>query len=313
MRTDYAHTQQEGKINSLPNHQQLSSTNDHSWNVINRKKVKSPNPSRNIAVNSIPLSNRFYDLTADDDLDAFNMREYNDDAKIQTNSHSQKQSVEGIQAGTSDNNRTERGSNNVINRNNNKRGETKKVVPGNSSYANMTSEGKKICIFGASITQRINIREFNRCLDDKKAIKTCWSGATVSKATYYMKPTIEEEKPDIILLNIGTNNLTKERQTEEETVGEILRMVDVCRSYGVNEIYVSGLTVRRGYTAKINNINRMLGQKAGENNFTFIDNTNIELCHLQQDGLHLQGKGTEILATNFINALNYKSIFNPFY
>ena len=98
MRTDYAHTQQEGKINSLPNHQQLSSTNDHSWNVINRKKVKSPNPSRNIAVNSIPLSNRFYDLTADDDLDAFNMREYNDDAKIQTNSHSQKQSVEGIQS-----------------------------------------------------------------------------------------------------------------------------------------------------------------------------------------------------------------------
>ena len=90
-------------------------------------------------------------------------------------------------------------------------------------------------------------------------------------------------------------------------------MVDVYRSYGVNEIYVSGLTVRRGYINQINTINRMLKQKAGENNFTFIDNSNIELRLLQQDGLHLQGKGTEILATNFINAINYISIFNPFY
>ena len=211
---------------------------------------------------------------------------------MQTNSQIKNQSIVGIQAGTSVNNRTNsfRNKTNIYsysnkNSNDNRKyskqqvnnGEMlKKVVPGNSSYANMTNRGKKVCIFGASIAQRINLRQLNRCVEDKTIIKACYPGATVSKATYYMKPPIEEEKLDIVLLNIGTNNLTKERQTEEETVGEILLMVNECRNHGVNEIFVSGITVRHAYTNELNNINRMLRQKAG-NSYTFIDNSNIEI------------------------------------
>lgn len=82
---------------------------------------------------------------------------------------------------------------------------------------------------------------------------------------------------------------------------------------GINETFVSGLTVRRGYHHQIKVINEILHKKAGTCNFTFIDNSNIRSQHLRNDGLHLEYEGTCILANNFIDALNNVSIFNSFY
>ena len=114
------------------------------------------------------------------------------------------------------------------------RNETKKTVPGNSTYAKMTKQGKKVCIFGASLLQPINMREFNKYLDNQHAVRGSFPGATAAKLNYYMKPTIEEEQPDTVILNIGTNNITKSRQSEAETVNEILCIVKECREMGVN-------------------------------------------------------------------------------
>ena len=41
---------------------------------------------------------------------------------------------------------------------------------------------------------------------------------------HYMKPTIEGELPDTVLINIGTNNITKSKQSENETVDEIMEI-----------------------------------------------------------------------------------------
>ena len=293
---------------------------NYSWNVVKRKNAFTPYHVRNVNVNSIPLSNKFNSLQIDDDVkslneeyETFNMRVYNDDANIQTNSQVKSNNINGINAGSSVRNTTNKNNRNQPQFLANNDDIRTKVVPGNSSYANISRQGKKVCIFGASIAQRINIGNLNRCLDGMKAVKTCFPGATVSKATYYMKPTIEEESPDTVLLNIGTNNLTKTRQTDEETADEIIKMVDECHKLGVNEVLVSGLTVRHGYMNQVNNINNMLKQNAGNFDYTFIDNSNIQRHHLHKDGLHPHVKGMEILANNFINALNYKSIFNSFY
>ena len=168
-----------------------------------------------------------------------------------------------------------------------------------------------MCIIGASIIQRLKIRDFNYWLDDKHATKVPFPGATVEKAAYYMKPTLEEESPDIVILNIGTNNLTKNRtQTEEDIAGEIIKMVEECRYMGVNEIFVSGLTVRKGWLNQIKNINNILIQKASAHNFKFIDNENIKYEDLSYDGLHLQKEGTIKLANNFIYVLNNMYNYN---
>ena len=297
---------EEKRNHHLSTKEKNATSDNYSWNLVKRKNAFMTYPSRKVKAN-IPLSNKFTGLQLDEDFDTYNMRVYDDDANIQTTSQVRNtSSINGIQAGSSVPNKQPR-----VPVNNGKT--RQEVVPGNSTYADITHQGQKVCIFGASITQRINIGNFNRCLDDTKAIKSCFPGATVSKATYYMKPTLEEESPDTVLLNIGTNNLTKKRQTEKETVDEIMDMVNECRKFGVNKVFVSGLTVRHRYSKQVDNINYMLKQNAGNFDYVFIDNSNIQNHHLCKDGLHLHDKGMELLANNFINALNYKSIFNSFY
>ena len=54
----------------------------------------------------------------------------------------------------------------------------KKTVPGNANYADITKEGKKTCIIGASIVKRIRMWEFNKFLENGNAIKHSFPGAT---------------------------------------------------------------------------------------------------------------------------------------
>ena len=283
---------------------------EYRWNVVDlqggNKKISRDSLTTKTV---IPLSNKYSSLSVDEDedIDELNNRIYNDDANIQTNSHITKQVNTGIVCGT-----TERNDNSFDE--NSRRPKIKQTVPGNSTYANMTNNGKKVCLFGASIVQRINIRDFNNCLENKNAIKSCFPGATVSRGIYHMKPTLEEDNPDIVVLSFGTNNLTKKKhQIEEDIVNEIIQMVEECRNMGVNEIFVAGLIVRRGFYNKINVINKMLERQASISNFTYIDNNNITNQHLRNDGLHLEQEGTVILAKNFIKSLNKISIFDYFY
>ena len=90
-------------------------------------------------------------------------------------------------------------------------------------------------------------------------------------------------------------------------------MVNECKKLGVNDIFVSGLTIRNGYYKQVNAINALLKLRAKTGYFTFIDNSGIRRQHLSYDGLHLEKSGTTILSNNFINALNNIYIFNPVY
>ena len=76
----------------------------------------------------------------------------------------------------------------------------------------------------------------------------------------------------------------------KDIANEIIHMVEECRKYGVNEVFVSGLTTRIGWMKQINDINNILKEKASSCNFIFIDNTNITRDHLNYDGLHLKKK-----------------------
>ena len=264
------------------------------WNIVNS------NNNANLSIDNhnkrskpdIPLFNRFNSLAVGDEvLDTLNERVYNDDANIQTNSHARKQTNIGILAGTSDGYKISR------------RPQT--TVPGNSTYADITRRGKKVCIIGASIVQRINMREFNNNLHEMYATKASYPGANVERARYYMKKPLEEENPDTVIINIGTNNFTKKRnQSEEDIANEIVNMVEECRIMGVNDIFVSGLTIRKGFYEKVCMVNNILMQKARIHNFTFIDNSNICSDHLNHDGLHLKYEGTCILTKKFLDHLN---------
>ena len=153
--------------------------------------------------------------------------------------------------------------------------------------------------------------EFERYLANGVAIKRYFRGATTSQMIHYVKPHLEDELPDRVILHIGTNNLTKKRnQTEAEIVKEISEIVRLCHKGGVNEVFVSSLARRPKFQNKIDNINTLLKTRADEmGEYVFIDNSNILQRHLWDDNLHHLGEGTIILANNFLRHVNKTPFF----
>ena len=81
----------------------------------------------------------------------------------------------------------------------------------------------------------IDMVEFSELVNNGYAIKRSFPGATASQLKYYALPTLFEEMSDTVILHVGTNNITKKNQTEDETVKEIIEIVQICRQWGVNE------------------------------------------------------------------------------
>ena len=174
-----------------------------------------------------------------------------------------------------------------------------------------TIKQRKIAILSASITKPIDMIEFNDCIDNGSCVKRAFGGATASQLNYYVQATINEDKPDTMIINGGTNNLTKKKQTPEERCYEILDIVKSCHSGGVQKIFVSSITCRPLYQSKIDKVNELLNYYAGIYDFVYIDNTCIRKEHLKNDGVHLLKTGICILANNFLKYINQAPLF-PF-
>ena len=85
---------------------------------------------------------------------------------------------------------------------------------------------------------------------------------------------------------------------------EIVDIVKKCHNHAINEIFVSGLTCRPYYQAKIEIIIKLLKSNAYKYNYIFIDNSEIVERHLWKDRLHLSNQGMINLACNFLDCLN---------
>ena len=89
---------------------------------------------------------------------------------------------------------------------------SKRIVPGNSSYANMTQNGKKIGILSDSICSGLPIGKLNKALKNKHAYKRVFPGANPEDIQYYCVRTLENEKPDIAVIHAGTNCVGEDDQ-----------------------------------------------------------------------------------------------------
>ena len=143
------------------------------------------------------------------------------------------------------------------------------LVNNNTKYAEASKKNRKIAILSASITKPIDMIEFNKC------VKRAFGGATASQLNHFVQATLKEDRPDTMIINAGTNNFTKKRQSPEETAEEIIEIVKMCRYGGVKDIFVSSITCRPLYQTQINEVNKLLRYYAGSYNYKFIDNTCI--------------------------------------
>ena len=64
---------------------------------------------------------------------------------------------------------------------------------------------KKTCIMGDSHIRRIKKNLFNNSINEGKAHRSSFSGATIIRLDHFITPILEEDRPDIIIIHVGSN------------------------------------------------------------------------------------------------------------
>ena len=135
--------------------------------------------------------------------------------------------------------------------------------------------------------------------------KRFYPGATAGEIAHYILPTLEEERPDAIIINAGTNNLQKRDYDAPTVVQDIMKIAKTANENGVGQIFISSITARHDQRLqnRANEVNSTLKELCSRNNIIFIDNGDINNEHVCNDGVHLSENGLEILATNFLTSM----------
>ena len=168
------------------------------------------------------------------------------------------------------------------------------VLPGNSSYSDITTRGKRICILSDIICRRIKMMDFNDAINNGSAHLTAFPGATAKQLHHYIILILLDQSLDTVIIHVGTNSLTYTKPLD--TVNEILDIVKRCHSYGINNVYVSSHIRRTKYQKEIDIINKYLQANHLVYDYVFIDNCNIKDGRFRRDKLHPNDIGTTVLA-----------------
>ena len=144
--------------------------------------------------------------------------------------------------------------------------------------------------------------EFNRYVKNGHTFRKNFPGATPNEVAHYCTYTLNEEQPDAVIVHVGTNALVKDDTCK--IAEDVLKIVEICKNYGVNTVLVSGITYRSQFKEKICEINNFINARQLVNDFIFINNENINERDIWKDKVHLNDKGIVKLANNFIKSIN---------
>ena len=76
----------------------------------------------------------------------------------------------------------------------------------NGSFDRITPH-KSIRVLSDSIPKGIRVREFNKCISNGYAKFKYFPGSNVAHLNYCSNPTLTEEKPKVVVIHAGINNL----------------------------------------------------------------------------------------------------------
>ena len=128
-----------------------------------------------------------------------------------------------------------------------------------------------------------------------------FSGAKAGDMSDYASPTLKT-KPDSIILHVGTNNL-KSKDSPDRIQTKVSELAKEIKSKcPQTKLAISSIIKRdddKSLNSKIDKLNSGLQSMCQSNNFDFISNDNIGVEHLNNSKLHLNKKGSALLASNF--------------
>ena len=88
------------------------------------------------------------------------------------------------------------------------------------------------------------------------AVKKIYPGATSRDLEHYCPKPLNDIKPDIVIINIGTNKIGIDDPFEISK--DINRIVKICKDHGVNKVLVSSITCRPGHPRLVEDLNNIL-------------------------------------------------------
>ena len=177
--------------------------------------------------------------------------------------------------------------NETNNQNNNFKEDTVKTLP-------------SIEIIGDSILNNIEGKGISKHGNVKV---TGFSGSTSGDLKHHAIPTINR-KPDVLILHIGSNDLTKGGDTcaNIETIISKVR-----KSSSHTKIVLSSLIIRKDkqyLEQQVGELNIKLQKLCEDNLIDMIDNSNVDESCLGAKKLHPNKKGKSFLANNFIRYIS---------
>ena len=118
----------------------------------------------------------------------------------------------------------------------------------------------------------------------------------------YVKPLLNDDTPDVLILHIHCNDIGNKQLTENEIADWIVKIGRQCKESNVNNVFISSLICRaqKRLKDKVIAVNNILKRVCKLNGLAFIDNSNICAENLFEDSLHLNDDGKVILGNNFI-------------
>ncbi|NEP27126.1 GDSL-type esterase/lipase family protein, partial [Moorena sp. SIO3I6] len=122
---------------------------------------------------------------------------------------------------------------------------------------------------------------------------------------------LKQARPDIVLLMAGTNDILFQNESPEDTVNEMILLIDKILAWSDNVyLFVSSIppinpsalqdgTIKNQKADKYNNLlaNLLTGESYKNKNIRFLDNRDIFTPdHMLEDGIHLTSEGYKKLA-----------------
>ncbi len=139
-------------------------------------------------------------------------------------------------------------------------------------------------------------------LSKKKVHKFTYPGKTASGINNELSSINIYSTPSHVIVHAGTNNVPV--QSAGECINEIEKLiVSVKRKFPNSRVGISGITPRQDIdsTSKIREVNEKIKSMSTKYAIKFIDNSTLDRTSLNSSKLHLNSKGSAILATHFIS------------
>ena len=161
---------------------------------------------------------------------------------------------------------------------------------------------------------KIRKDKFKEIKSNARIYVKSFSGANTNQLDCYVVPVLIDEKPDNVIILIGSNDITKFNYNNGNAVVLAHRIINIglkCRSYGVSNVAVLSILKRNS----INSINQVIYQVSNILKHLYRINDFFCICHdvvnenyLWNNGPHLINEVSSLLLNSFINYLNGNGI-----